>query len=206
MTTKFLGIGTGRCGTKSLMAVINSCQNCKATHEAFLTPWESVDIKELLNWFTAHEKYNLIALGDISLNNLPKIVPLRKKIPNLKVVHIWRNKEQVAKSFIKAHQNISRILPQSKKLANWHSTRMIRYWPGLHPLAGSGSIFPAIDANSVIDSYRKYWDYYMKRAAELENVYLMNIEELNTRKGLDRLFDYLEIPEEARCYKKFRIR
>jgi len=202
----FVGIGTGRCGTKSLAILVDACKHTDVRHEHFLTSWydpeESV-IQDMIAFLQGDDELR----GLVSLSYLPLVDRLRKEIPDLKVIHMTRDREKVVESFMQAHRKISRLLYSTRELAEKDANRQTELHKWLHPLAGSWTIFPEFSCNTDTDiyitteeSYQMYWDFYINEVTKLDNVFTFPMEGLNSNVELDRLFVYLEIPEEDQVF------
>lgn len=210
----FIGIGTGRCGTKSLAEILDFCSGTQVLHEGWLTPWYTKDMAELnkmIQWLQAGKVVGSIR-GSVALCYLPHIPYLRKKIPELKVVHIWRDHDAVVNSFMRMHGGISRILPETKQKAAQNANRHVNANPNFHRLAGSPAIFPKIKVPKDIQgkslraqaSYSLYWHYYFDEVRKLEDYYELSVKDLNNNGELHKLCDYLGIKKEQRRFPKNR--
>lgn len=200
----FIGIGTGRCGTQSLSILINACEYSTVTHEEHLLDWYTPnpnDLEELIAHLAIQDDF---LRGEISLSLLPRIPYLRERIPELKIIHIFRDKELVTESFNKAHTKTSRLIPRMREIAYKKAKHRRDANKSLHPLAGSPEIFPIIDAYTTRESYRKYWDYYIEEADKLSDVLHIDVEDLKDNDALDTIFNYLNIPTKDRNYLEKR--
>ena len=76
-----LGIGTGRCGTQSLMTFLN-LQKINTFHESVLLPWvfDSVSLNFLLTKLTKVSTVDYPDVGDVNFSLLNYIEPLLKNI------------------------------------------------------------------------------------------------------------------------------
>lgn len=197
----FICIGTGRCGTRSLAKMLNYWTNSDIKHEAFLMPWGEINpniMPKLINFFMTEP--GKLLRGIVSLNLLPYVNYLRDEIPNLKVLHIYRNKKAVVKSFLVAHGNISRVLEGNQERANKHASLI----SGVPPLAGTWDIFPHFTAKNVKESYQIYYDFYINEVAKLNNVYSFPMEWLNDNARLYQLAEYLDVPKVNVLFTKRR--
>lgn len=185
-----IGFGTGRCGTTSLAKIINGCKNVSVSHEsyAFRVDWYRTSkrrIRRMANTFRRYIEEDIL-VGDVALYWLPHIGSIRAHFPNIKLVHIFRNKEEVANSFLrKSDPPADRLRPERK------TGQRVRL--GDH-------MFPTIDGFDLRQSYEFYWEMYQKWAKSISNVYHLDVYQLNNKKALVKLFDYLEIPERDRVF------
>lgn len=198
----FIGIGTGRCGTKSLAKVVGSCHGWKVQHEGHLADWYNpspATLNHLVMFLQQGWR------GEVSLNLLPHVEYLRERIPGLKVVHIWREKHRVVSSFLVNHSRISRLLPEMHRDAVIDARNKNKYLV-MNPMAGMPEIFPKFpEASGVVDSYEKYYDYYIEEANKIPDVYTLYAPDLAKDDKLDLLYQFLEIPKEDRAYPIKRV-
>ena len=202
----FIGFGTGRSGTKSLSRVIANCNHSRVVHEKFLTKWGKPDYVtvEAIVQFLLSDRYN--TNGVVALSHINVVDMLEYRLKNLKLVHIWRDQNEVAESFCREHGGISRVLPRDYNKAVTNS-RTHTFKSKLNLLAGHPDIFPKIVAENCFESYSLYWDEYMDRVNKIKSkfyIYELNVNELNDDSQLTKLFDYLEIPNKDRVYPKIR--
>lgn len=176
---KFLGCGTAKSGTVSLTKLIEHCQNWSCTHE--MHPEEEWDesADKLLEKIGMLEKFDGNG-GDVACWHLPHIDAVLQKYPNIKVVCMKRDRDETVKSFIANFPQIA-----------LDGVQMFRY-------------FPAQSGNSFERKVKNYWDMYYEIADELEEKYhnfkIFDIENLNTRKGQDKIFDFIGIQKHLRFY------
>lgn len=204
MGFSFIGIGTGRCGTKSLARILNHCKNVNVVHEGHLMPWDDPpkeDIESFIDFLVRLDGLNL--KGEVSLNILPLVPILLHRITSLKIIHIWREKEAVVESFIRMHGKISRLHKSTVEATNFHASRVRGQ---MHALAGSHQIFPTFDIEDIEQAYSHYWDFYMDEAAKIDGVYKIYAPDLLSNSELHRMFDYLEIPIKDRKLIAARMR
>lgn len=190
--TIFLGFGTGRCGTCSLARLVNLCKNTTVGHERgrFLTTWYNPDEEKLEKLIEHLNEISSkgITVGEVSLTFLPRLEYICTKISNVKLVHIWRDKEEVVDSFMRSHRE-SRLDPGNEHV-------------GTDPTPGSWGIFPIIDGYNKRQQYEFYWEMYERWAKEFPNAYQLNVNSLNSREEMNKLFDFLGIPEENRVWSE----
>lgn len=190
MKHPFVGIGPGRCGTLSLSVIVNSCVNCEAFHEKYLTSWRmNNDDKASLDRMCGQFSSSDYVIGDVSLTHLNKIDWLRDRIPQLKVVCLHRPKEEVAKSWDR--WCFGRALPnknfcETDKDIEWH----YRYSPNNN-----------VDA---LDVWREWWDCAENIMEKVDNAIHLNTKDLNDDQKLNELFDYLEIRPDDRVFDQMR--
>jgi hypothetical protein len=179
----FLGIGTGRCGTNSLAAILNQVKGAAVTHEGQLfrsdkwgDPGSCVE-----NFIKQRPAVGLY--GDVAFYHLPVISAFKEKIPGLKLVSLHRSKQEVAESFLRRIGSDARL----------HDS-----------LEGWNKMFPVIRENTAIASWLKYCDMYEEELSKLDT-YCLQTSDLNDNKKLNDLFDFLEVKEKDRVYPKVRV-
>ena len=195
MREPFVGVGTGRCGTNSLVEIVNACDKTIATHEAYQMFWYETNkrVGDLI--VDMHESQNGgILRGEVSQACGPHVGSLRSSFKGLKVVCLHRDRESTVESFMNFGSNL--IRPHDKK--KWVDGTM-----GVGIRANAQRCFPLIDGIDARQAYGFYWDFYealMERITE--PVMHMQVDELSG--DLDPLFDFLEIPECDRKYSEKR--
>ena len=201
----FIGIGTGRCGTKSLAKLVDNCGGCSVFHEAnwqtkqhkFNTPlpWEfdeKLAKQRIQNMKKRNGIYSLF--GDVAFYYLNYLDYFIENYPTLKIVHIYRDKESVVNSYL-------------AKTSKEESLREYDNWT-----TGAKSIdkiwthcFPKYDTADKKEAIGLYYDEYIRATKKYKNHMIeINVEEINTFVGKNRIFEYLEIPYSSRQYDAVR--
>ena len=101
-TVKVIGLGSGRCGTKSLAALLNAQENAKVTHEARpLLPWEvdqdRFNVRED-GWNQELYENDLDMVGDVGFYYLPYVSYAMNR-HNLKCICLMREETATVASF-----------------------------------------------------------------------------------------------------------
>ena len=183
--TPFLGIGTGRCGTKSLTKIINACQDVSARHECYACAcfWYQ---KNLSTFYYFKERVGIEndkLVGDIAFYWLPHIKKLRKMLA-LKIVCLHRDKESTVNSFLRLYGRKTRLrLKDCPKLVEQPTSNYYRNWVWWNR-------FPMIEGDTPKECWEKYWDMYEEESRKLDGCYHLNMEDLNSDDELNKLFDY----------------
>lgn len=192
-----IGLGTGRCGSISLVKFLNAQQKSYFVHEGAFNlpkclahttgsylPWDSSD-PEFQTWYKslqsigASKKY----LGDVSASMLPHVEKIINLRPNTKFVCMKRSQEATVNSFM-------RFTAGSNHWNNKNSFRWFNYFQRLYPhIAG---------ANGKVDALRKYWSMYYDEVDRLIEIYPQNlnifdITTLNSIKGRTEILDFIGI-------------
>lgn len=188
-----IGCGSGRCGTESLASLIDNCSSWKCTHERKpVLPWQ-VDqdkLRNRINLFQDRTKY-----GDVAYYYLPYIEDMIRKVDDLVVVCLKRNKEDTVNSFM-AKVSYYRDKPKN----HWEEHDGERWYKD----DKFDPTFPNIKAPSDLpqEEYRRYqisryWEEYYQWAenmAEIHNNFrVFDIDVLNDRAKQEELFDYIGI-------------
>lgn len=176
MTSSIYGMGTGRCGTKTLARLLDGCKNVACEHEP----------RPILPWEHDYDKYRkhlgrdkwAVALyygryaNDILKDTDSKIVVLR------------RQKEDTIKSFLDVtpHRN------------HWDK-HIAEEWD---------EAFPSYELPKA-KGIEKYYDEYYEMMLRLHGAYpdrvmMFPTEELSDKSWQKRLFNFCEIPEQDRIY------
>lgn len=202
MKKYILGVGTGRCGTMSLAKLLNGCGGVEVSHELGgeinkddILPWnferKFADLK--LNKLL---KLKNLLVGDVALYYLNYIDFFYKKLHELKIVYMWRDKQEVVKSYMKKTETLNHWWSTEKKKNTLY--RIYHKWDTAYPDLDYTIIKPK--------AIEEYWEIYHKRAFDLKKKYknkmmIIDIKNLNNHKIQKILFDFLEISENNRRYQ-----
>lgn len=184
----FIVFGTGRCGTTSLHKMLVNCENTSVLgeHSPYKVNWYKPDeskLQGLARWFKRESNKGLLP-GSVARYWLPHISCLRKKVPELKLICLHRNKEDTVKSWMKW------------KAAPGKPPRD-RLRPGRRHMY---DVFPIIDAHTIQQSYEFYWEMYEEWSRSIKNVYHVDMLDLNDKTKVADIFDYLEVPEQDKVF------
>lgn len=183
----FIVFGTGRCGTTSLHKMLTNCENTSVLreHSPYKVNWYKPDeskLRGLVQWLKKESNKDRLP-GSVARYWLPHITYLRKKVPELKLICLHRDKEGTVKSWMQwkaaAKGPKDRLRPKRKHLYD---------------------VFPIIDAHTIQQSYEFYWEMYEEWSHSIEGVYHIDMLELNDKTKVEAIFDYLEIPEQDRVF------
>lgn len=191
-----LGIGSGRCGTESLAAVLNRHPGVKVSHEEPpLLPWrhepEPRVIGERLARFQRRPEAQLV--GDVASFYLPYVEDAIRAEPTIRIVCLKRDREEVVQSFC-------RWLDRTQHLPTNHWAEQPA--PGWHHDPVWTAIFPKYGTANREEGIRLYWDAYYATVEQLLRVYPQQIRlfdmqhALNTKEGLRDLLTFAGIPSE----------
>lgn len=187
-----IGLGTGRCGSRSLAAWLNSQQGAHVSHEMLgpAVPWQDGDsaVWEAIRNFPIGD--HLTLTGDVACYYLPYVERILSVHPLARFVCLKRDREETIASFIKK-------TPRKNHWVN-HDGIQWRHSPWDH-------CFPKYLASSKEDAIGRYWDEYYGRAAELQSRFpslfrIFPTESLNTEDGQCDVLDFLTVPQAARRF------
>jgi hypothetical protein len=188
MSRIVLGIGTGRCGTASLAALLNGQEDSSVSHEVRpLLPWNTDDrstlVVQRINNFLRRRKS---AVGDVASSYLPYIETFIAQVPEIRIVCMRRDRSEVIASFRrlmdrKFHGNVD----------HWSQTLQ----PGWFRDPTWSAVHPRFDAVDLEDALGKYWDYYNSEVDRLCGQYpdrmrTFSVDTLNTNEGQSRILDF----------------
>lgn len=188
---KFIGCGTGRCGTTSISKLLDNCVNFQCYHELKpLLHWYNDDLLDRkITWLTNKRKKE-VGIGDVAFSYLPHIPALFRSIPDLKVLCLKRDLNETVESFLNWRHKENRFLLGDR---NEH-------------------LYPNFPKYAIPDRQKAteyYWLEYYRTAEEYEKEYnnfeIFPIDTLNTRKGQKEIFDYIELPNRNRVYMEKTI-
>lgn len=190
-----LGLGSGRCGTLSLARLLNQQPNAHVTHEARpLLPWnaknrDTLVAERIARFNTAQARL----VGDVASFYLPYVERFISLVPDLRVVCLWRDREEVVESFARWSDQA-----HSAPADHWS----VRPQPGLFHDPVWSTIFPKYDVASREEGIRRYWDEYYENAEELVrkfpgNVRIFDMEaSLNTEPGQREVLRFVGLRNE----------
>ena len=178
------GLGTGRCGSTSLAALLDSQPGAEITHgQKPYLPWildrEAVKLK-VARLKTRHTE----TVGEVALFYLQSIETLLELLPEAKFIVLRRDKEKTISSFAR----------------NWKYNKLnLRQHERDY-------IFPRYPSLSLLEALDKYYDDYYCATATLERKYPLSIrhfetEALNSKEGIAAILDFARIKKRGRKYK-----
>ena len=172
MKTVIIGLGTGRCGTHSLAALLNNQENTSITHEMNDVPF--------INWCVNSNDFNKLCgiidnknkefVGDVSFFYLPYIPDLLVKYDNIKFISIKRPKESTIKSYMKWTEGRNHWITHNGN-GKWRKC----IWD---------KCYPKYEVENKEEALNLYWEEYYSTIEKLKNLtpdkfLLMEMEDLN---------------------------
>ncbi len=189
MTRIIIGLGTGRCGTVSLAALLTLQQYTHATHELMLLPHKFNERKfEVYMRKLSNRKVRIPA--DVALWNLPYVTAILAEYHSTKFICLKRDKEQVIKSYMAKtpkRNHWTRFDSEHWSDEKWPNERKNRKCP-------YSSCYPKFDADKE-RAIELYCDYYevvseMYEQAFPDNFRIFPVEDLNTRDGCESILSF----------------
>ncbi len=190
-----LGLGTGRCGTHSLMGLLNRQPEASFTHEDLPhLPWDrrpgNSGIADRLRRFRETRPGRHV--GDISTFYLPYAEEAIALDPRIRMICLERPRDEFVASFVRWLDTLH-PLPTD----NWSRHPA----PGFEPDPFWSRIFPKYEVSDREAGLRLYWDEYRARAAELAARYLRQFrifatEAFNSPSDVREILSFAGIPRE----------
>ena len=191
-----LGIGTGRCGLRSLAKILNRQPETQSSYEEPpLLPWKLSDAERVVRERFARFRRNSRGriLCDVASFYLPCLEVAIAAEADIRIIALRRPREEVVVSFCE-------WLDQSFPLPTNHWAD--RPAPGWHHDPLRTRTFPQYDTQNREEGIRRYWDEYYQRVEELRRRYPQQIrlfdtyEALNTPAGLQDLLSFAGVAAE----------
>lgn len=181
MDKLIIGCGMPRSGTGSLAKLLNKCKNVRVTHELQISlpfKFNRIKLREKIKFI---EELKGDIVGDVAhyyLNYIEELIRYHKA----KVLIMKRDKRKVMRSI---------------KSLGWN--------PYIQKSVPGSEAFPFY-AKNVDTAAGFHWQEYYEQAEKWKNrfpgkVLIVDIEDLNSKEGVKKIFDFCEIPEEDRKYK-----
>ena len=198
-----ISIGTGRCGSVSLSKFLSAQDKVSVLHEGRL---DSQKIRKLIKW--ENDEGNLFEwlefllsldghkfVGDTGMYYLPYIEQIIDKYPEVKIIVMERNKEEVVKSYIKKTTGRNHWFDHDGK--EWEKDDK---WD---------PCFPKYDVSSKEEALENYWEDYKNQTDNLilkfpEKIKKWTVQALNTTSGKNEILNFLNYNLERNINKEFK--
>ena len=198
-----ISIGTGRCGSVSLSKFLSAQDNISVLHEGRL---DSQKIRKLIKW--ENDEGNLFEwlefllsldghkfVGDTGMYYLPYIERIIDKYPEVKIIVMERNKEEVVKSYIKKTTGRNHWFDHDGK--EWEKDDK---WD---------PCFPKYDVSSKEEALENYWEDYKNQTDNLilkfpEKIKKWTIQALNTTSGKNEILNFLNYNLDRNINQEFK--
>jgi hypothetical protein len=189
-----LGIGTGRCGLRSLAKLLNQQPETQSSYEEPpLLPWKPSDaervIRERFARFRARGREQILC--DVASFYLPYLDAAIAAEPSIRIICFRRPREEVVVSFCE-------WLDASFPLPTNHWTD--RPALGWHHDPLRTPTYPQYDTQNREEAIRRYWDEYYRHVEELRTRHPDRIrifdtyETLNAPGGMKDLLEFAGVP------------
>lgn len=193
-TQLIVGMGTGRCGTKSLAAVLCNQPGTAVLHEGKpRLPWEPGD-EDLVRRFERIGNYwpGVRRFGDVGPYYLTRVPELVRLFPNIRIVCMRRERAATVTSYMRW---LEKTRP-GQLLDHWRAERT-----GLDE--DSWDIcYPKYEVDTLEEGLGRFWDdYYATAEAYAEqfpgNVRIFDMEPtLNDEQAISALLTWVGVPPE----------
>lgn len=176
-----LGIGSGRCGTKSLASLLDSQPDARVTHElwdagrgarwAGPLPWQE-DLGALHRALTEIQRYPGAYVGDVASFWLPYVDRLLSdKSLDVRIVALRRNKKEVVESFLEKTADTNHWMKHTGQ-----EFKLNTLWD---------ASFPKYDVPSKREAIERYWEEYYSRVDHLVAAYPRRVRLWEMHLGLN---------------------
>lgn len=173
MQTLIIGLGTGRCGTKSLTELLNNQIDSQITHEVPpIQPYQCTPaiIEEKIKTILSR---NAQFVGDIAFYHLNYIDIIRSLYSNVKFVCLKRDRKSTVQSFLR----------KVGKRNHWSATGPRDDWD---------KCFPTYDVEDKTVAINKYYDEYYSIISKHKDIPVYDMAScLNKRQPMRELLYYL---------------
>jgi len=186
MSRLILGVGTGRCGTKSLVRLLSAQSGTKATHERFGSKvrWNCpAHLWPLRLWRdTAMGREGPSVRADVALNWTPHVETFLdwadRDGRSLRVVGLKRGRQETVDSYLRWKPNADHW--------SYHANRSQEpdKWDHAYP--------PDPGARSKAEAIGRFWDrvYRMLESVEDDRLKVFRTEDLNTEEGVRSILSH----------------
>ncbi len=194
-----LGLGTGRCGTQSLAAILNHQERARVTHERHGPgiAWQGDEdrVTAFMRQYLATSGFDLV--GDVAFYYLPYVEHALSLAPDTKFVCLKRDRKSTVDSYLTWSYGRNSWMQHDG--TRWRMNDWYRCYPK----------YPVGDKEEAIG---RYWDEYYDRAAALEascarSFRVFPTESLNTAAGQHEIFEFLGLrgrpPNHVGCAQEF---
>ena len=198
-----ISIGTGRCGSVSLSKFLSAQEYVSVLHEGRL---DSHKIRKLIKW--GNDEKNLFEwlefllsldgnkfVGDTGMYYLPYIEQIIDKYPQVKIIVMERDKEEVVKSYIKKTTGRNHWFDHDGK--EWDKDDK---WD---------PCYPKYDISNKEKALEKYWEDYKSQTDNLilkfpDKIKKWTIQSLNTLNGKNEILNFLNYKFDRNINQEFK--
>lgn len=208
-----MGLGSGRCGTKTLAYMLDKQDGCSFCHE--VTPRlpylkNRMEVREVRKRLHTIQQKDGDMVGDVAFFNLwwqQEILDFWGD--RVKFICMKRSKAEVIRSFLVKCQ---KKLELAQGIRNFWSNEVITTVGGGQKFFNVQTVWSAcfpkfLGANTFEECVSAYYDFYYDLVKEIEAPVLMvDVNELNTKAGMDKIFDFVGVEGNRKYFENLRIR
>jgi len=195
-TRLIIGLGTGRCGTVSLKALLDLQKDTHATHETMLLP-HKFNERKFVQYMRKVWGRKTRIVADVALWNLPYVTAILAEYPSTKFICLKREREAVIKSYMaktRLRNHWTRLDSEYWSDEKWPNERKKRKCP-YH------GCYPKFNADKE-EAIGLYWDYYYIISETYEKAFpknfkIFSMEELNSRDGCEKILTFAGYEEQT---------
>ena len=198
-----ISIGTGRCGSVSLSKFLSAQEYVSVLHEGRL---DSHKKRKLIKW--GNDEDNLFEwiefllsldenkfVGDTGMYYLPYVEQIIDKYPEVKIIVMERDKEEVVKSYIKKTTGRNHWFDHDGK--EWDKDDK---WD---------PCYPKYDISNKEKALEKYWEDYKSQTDNLilkfpDKIKKWTIQSLNTLNGKNEILNFLNYNLDRNINQEFK--
>jgi hypothetical protein len=187
-----IGLGTGRCGTRSLSRLLSAQPEVYVSHELPPgLPW-TVDQEAFHRQLALIVKRDRPVVGDIAFYWLPYATLVLSTCSDSGILCLRRDREETIRSFMRWCANNHRWLKHDG-----------RRWK----LDGWDRCYPKYDIEDRVNACGRYWDEYYSaveglQAAFPDRVQLRDMNEaLNTKEGVSSVLSFAGVPADQQVLR-----
>lgn len=180
------GLGTGRCGTKSLAALLSWQDDADVQHERFESAiaWAKSEdqVHAFLDACAARPDRALV--GDVAFYYLPYIEMILARRPDARFIALQRRRATTIDSYMQWTEGRNHWMKHNG--TRWRHDEWDKCYPKYRARTKAGAL-------------RRYWDDYYRTFEQLRRRYPNNlrrfrVESLNTEAGQRAILDFVGIP------------
>ena len=185
-----IGLGTGRCARRCLGRFLNAQSGIQILHEGKVNDGQGHPLRwhddhaNLLRWLAALEEHAETSeyYGDIGMYFLPYAEFLIERFPDVKLVCLKRNREEVVKSYLGWAKEYHHWFDHDGGIWKKHTL-----WDSAHP---------KFDEPDKVKAIGLYWDSYYAEVDRLIRLYPDHIacfpmQYMNTSDGQQAILDFI---------------
>lgn len=167
-----IGLGSGRCGTKSLAVLLTAQKHALVTHEQRpVVPW-TTHLTSPTRHIDALAGSAYQTIGDVGFYYLPHVETIWERYPQARFICLQRDREETIDSFVRWIKGVDYWAPDRDTKDPWTHC------------------FPVTEGDNLRARIGAYYDAYYEHAEKLakdERFLSLPMESLNTREGVTQI-------------------